>query len=107
MKKLLCLLLTLLLIHPALAEDALDAPDAASLLSCADGTVLAVSLDLRVLRRDTAGGWALILSAEQISAACPPRFIRMRRMRCSCRAKMVHMRCCSCQTRAGKSPCCP
>lgn len=75
MKKLLCLLLTLLLIHPALAEDALDAPDAASLLSCADGTVLAVSLDLRVLRRDTAGGWALILSAEQISAACPPRFI--------------------------------
>ena len=27
MKKLLCLLLTLLLIHPALAEDALDAPD--------------------------------------------------------------------------------
>lgn len=75
MKKLLCLLLTSLLIHPALAEDALDAPDAASLLSCADGTVLAVSLDLRVLRRDTAGGWALILSAEQISAACPPRFI--------------------------------
>lgn len=75
MKKLLCLLLTLLLIHPALAEDALDAPDAASLLSCADGTVLAVSLDLRVLRRDTAGGWALILSAEQISAACLPRFM--------------------------------
>lgn len=75
MKKLLCLLLTLLLIHPALAEDALDAPDAASLLSCADGTVLAVSPDLRVLRRDTAGGWALILSAEQISAACPPRFM--------------------------------
>ena len=37
--------------------------------------MLAVSLDLRVLRRDTAGGWALILSAEQISAACPPRFI--------------------------------
>ena len=36
MKKLLCLLLTLLLIHPALAEDALDAPDAASLLSCAE-----------------------------------------------------------------------
>lgn len=75
MKKLLCLLLTLLLIHPALAEDALGAPDAASLLSCADGTVLAVSPDLRVLRRDTAGGWALILSAEQISAACPPRFM--------------------------------
>lgn len=78
MKKLLCLLLTLLLIHPALAEDALDAldaPDAASLLSCADGTVLAVSPDLRVLRRDSAGDWALILSAEQISAACPPRFM--------------------------------
>ena len=75
MKKLLCLLLILLLIHPVLAVDALDAPDAASLLSCADGTVLAVSLDLRVLRRDTAGGGALILSAEQISAACPPRFI--------------------------------
>lgn len=75
MKKLLCLLLTLLLIHPALAEDALDAPDAASLLSCADGTLLAVSPDLRVLRRDTAGDWALILSAEQISAACPPRFM--------------------------------
>lgn len=72
MKKLLCLLLTLLLIHPALAEDALDAPDAASLLSCADGTVLAVSADLRVLRRDSAGDWALVLSAEQISAACPP-----------------------------------
>lgn len=75
MKKLLCLLLTLLLIHPALAEDALDAPDAASLLSCADGTVLAVSADLRVLRRDSAGDWALVLSAEQISAACPPRFM--------------------------------
>lgn len=75
MKKLLCLLLTLLLIHPALAEDALDAPDAASLLSCADGTVLAVSPDLRVLRRDTAGDWVLLLSAEQISAACPPRFM--------------------------------
>lgn len=75
MKKLLCLLLTLLLIHPALAEDALDAPDAASLLSCADGTVLAVSPDLRVLRRDSVGDWALILSAEQISAACPPRFM--------------------------------
>lgn len=75
MKKLLCLLLTLLLIHPVLAEDALDAPDAASLLSCADGTVLAVSPDLRVLRRDTAGNWALVLSAEQISAACPPRFM--------------------------------
>lgn len=75
MKKLLCLLLTLLLIHPVLAEDALDAPDAASLLSCADGTVLAVSADLRVLRRDSAGDWALILSAEQISAACPPRFM--------------------------------
>ena len=75
MKKLLCLLLTLLLIHPALAEDALDAPDVTSLLSCADGTVLAVSADLRVLRRDTAGDWALILSAEQISAACPPRFM--------------------------------
>ena len=75
MKKLLCLLLTLLLIHPALAEDALDAPDAASLLSCADGALLAVSADLRVLRRDTAGDWALILSAEQISAACPPRFM--------------------------------
>ncbi len=75
MKKLLCLLLTLLLIHPALAEDALDAPDAASLLSCADGTVLAVSPDLRVLRRDSAGDWALVLSAEQISAACPPRFM--------------------------------
>lgn len=75
MKKLLCLLLTLLLIHPALAEDALDAPDASSLLSCADGTVLAVSADLRVLRRDTVGDWALILSAEQISAACPPRFM--------------------------------
>ena len=73
MKKLLCLLLTLLLIHPALAEDALDAPDAASLLSCADGALLAVSPDLRVLRRDTAGDWAL--SAEQISAACPPRFM--------------------------------
>ena len=75
MKKLLCLLLTLLLIHPALAEDALDAPDASSLLPCADGTVLAVSADLRVLRRDTAGDWALVLSAEQISAACPPRFM--------------------------------
>ena len=75
MKKLLCLLLTLLLIPPALAEDALDAPDASSLLSCADGTVLAVSADLRVLRRDSAGDWALILSAEQISAACPPRFM--------------------------------
>ena len=75
MKKLLCLLLTLLLIHPALAEDALDAPDASSLLPCADGTVLAVSADLRVLRRDTAGDWALFLSAEQISAACPPRFM--------------------------------
>lgn len=75
MKKLLCLLLTLLLIHPVLAEDALGAPDAASLLSCADGTVLAVSPDLRVLRRDTAGDWALVLSAEQISAACPPRFM--------------------------------
>lgn len=75
MKKLLCLLLTLLLIHPTLAEDALGAPDAASLLSCADGTVLAVSPDLRVLRRDSAGDWALVLSAEQISAACPPRFI--------------------------------
>lgn len=75
MKKLLCLLLTLLLIHPVLAEDALDAPDAASLLSCADGTVLAVSPDLRVLCRDSAGDWALVLSAEQISAACPPRFM--------------------------------
>lgn len=75
MKKLLCLLLTLLLIHPALAEDALDAPDAASLLSCANGALLAVSPDLRVLRRDTAGDWALVLSAEQISAACPPRFM--------------------------------
>lgn len=75
MKKLLCLLLTLLLIHPALAEDALDAPDAASLLSCADGALLAVSPDLRVLRRDSAGDWALVLSAEQISAACPPRFM--------------------------------
>lgn len=75
MKKLLCLLLTLLLIHPALAEDALDTPDAASLLSCADGALLAVSPDLRVLRRDSAGDWALVLSAEQISAACPPRFI--------------------------------
>ena len=75
MKKLLCLLLTLLLIHPALAEDALDAPDASSLLSCADGTVLAVSPDLRVLRRDSAGNWSLVLSAEQISAACPPRFM--------------------------------
>lgn len=75
MKKLLCLLLTLLLIHPVLAEDALDAPDAASLLSCADGTVLAVSPGLRLLRRDSAGDWALILSAEQISAACPPRFM--------------------------------
>lgn len=75
MKKLLCLLLTLLLIHPALAEDALGAPDAASLLSCADGTVLAVSPDLRFLRRDSAGDWALVLSAEQISAACPPRFM--------------------------------
>lgn len=78
MKKLLCLLLTLLLIHPALAEDALDAldaPDVASQLSCADGALLAVSPDLRVLRRDTAGDWALILSAEQISAACPPRFM--------------------------------
>lgn len=75
MKKLLCLLLTLLLIHPALAEDALDAPDAAALLSCADGALLAVSPDLRVLRRDTAGDWALVLSAEQISAACPPRFM--------------------------------
>lgn len=75
MKKLLCLLLTSLLIHPALAEDALDAPDAASLLSCADGALLAVSPDLRVLRRDTAGDWALVLSAEQISAACPPRFM--------------------------------
>ena len=45
MKKLLCLLLTLLLIHPALAEDALDAldaPDVASQLSCADGALLAV-----------------------------------------------------------------
>ena len=40
MKKLLCLLLTLLLIHPALAEDALDAPDVSSLLPCADGTCL-------------------------------------------------------------------
>ena len=69
MKKLLCLLLTLLLIHPALAEDALDTPDAASLLSCADGALLAVSPDLRVLRRDSAGDWALVLSAEQISAA--------------------------------------
>lgn len=78
MKKLLCLLLTLLLIPPALAEDALDAldaPDVASQLSCADGALLAVSPDLRVLRRDTAGDWALILSAEQISAACPPRFM--------------------------------
>ncbi|MEI3427516.1 MAG: hypothetical protein V8R10_13035 [Christensenellales bacterium] len=75
MKKLLCLLLTLLLIHPALAEDALDAPDAASLLPCANGALLAVSPDLRVLRRDTAGDWALVLSAEQISAACPPRFM--------------------------------
>lgn len=75
MKKLLCLLLTLLLIHPALAEDALDAPDASSLLPCADGTVLAVSPDLRVLRRDSAGNWSLVLSAEQISAACPPRFM--------------------------------
>lgn len=75
MKKLLCLLLTLLLIHPALAEDALDAPDAASLLPCANGALLAVSADLRVLRRDSAGDWALILSAEQISAACPPRFM--------------------------------
>lgn len=75
MKKLLCLLLTLLLIHPALAEDALDAPDAASLLSCANGALLAVSPDLRVLRRDSAGDWALVLSAEQISAACPPRFM--------------------------------
>lgn len=75
MKKLLCLLLTLLLIHPVLAEDALDAPDAASLLSCADGTVLAVSPDLRFLRRDSAGDWAPVLSAEQISAACPPRFM--------------------------------
>ena len=75
MKKLLCLLLTLLLIHPTLAEDALDIPDAASLLSCADGTVLAVSPDLRVLRRDSAGDWAPVLSAEQISAACPPRFM--------------------------------
>ncbi len=75
MKKLLCLLLTLLLIHPTLAEDALDTPDAASLLSCADGTVLAVSPDLRVLRRDSAGDWAPVLSAEQISAACPPRFM--------------------------------
>lgn len=76
MKKLLCLLLTLLLIHPALAEDALDtldAPDAASLLACADGTVLAVSPDLRVLRRDTAGDWSLVLSAAQIAAACPPQ----------------------------------
>ena len=70
MKKLLCLLLTLLLIHPTLAEDALGAPDAASLLSCADGTVLAVSPDLRFLRRDSAGDWALVLSA-----ACPPRFM--------------------------------
>ena len=75
MKKLLCLLLTLLLIHPALTEDALDAPDASSLLSCADGTVLAVSADLRVLRRDSAGNWSPVLSAEQISAACPPRFM--------------------------------
>ena len=75
MKKLLCLLLTLLLIHPALAEDALDAPDASSLLPCANGALLAVSPDLRVLRRDTAGNWALVLSAEQISAACPPRFM--------------------------------
>lgn len=107
MKKLLCLLLTLLLIHPALAEDALDAPDAASLLSCADGTVLAVSLDLRVLRRDTAGGWALILPPSRFPPPARPDSYRMRRMRCSCRAKMVHMRCCSCQTRAGKSPCCP
>lgn len=106
MKKLLCLLLTLLLIPPALAEDALDAPDAASLLSCANGALLAVSADLRVLRRDTAGDWALILSDEQISAARPDS-CRMRRMRCSCRAKMVQMRCCFCQTRAGKSPCCP
>ena len=72
MKKLLCLLLTLLLIPPALAEDALDAPDASSLLPCANGALLAVSADSRVLRRDTAGDWALVLSAEQISAACPP-----------------------------------
>lgn len=36
---------------------------------------LPVSPDLRVLRRDSAGDWALILSAEQISAACPPRFM--------------------------------
>lgn len=75
MKKLLCLLLTLLLIHPALAEDALDAPDVSSLLPCANGALLAVSPDLRVLRRDSAGDWALVLSAEQISAACPPRFM--------------------------------
>ena len=75
MKKLLCLLLTLLLIPPALAEDALDAPDASSLLPCANGALLAVSADLRVLRRDSVGDWALVLSAEQISAACPPRFM--------------------------------
>ena len=103
MKKLLCLLLTLLLIHPALAEDALDAPDAASLLSCADGTVLAVSLDLRVLR---AAG-RLSFPPSRFPPPARPDSYRMRRMRCSCRAKMVHMRCCSCQTRAGKSPCCP
>ena len=53
----------------------LTPPDAASLLSCANGALLAVSPDLRVLRRDSAGDWALVLSAEQISAACPPRFM--------------------------------
>lgn len=91
MKKLLCLLLTLLLIHPALAEDALDALDAASLLSCADGALLAVSPDLRVLRRDTAGDWALILPPSRFPPPARPDSCRMRRMRCSCRAKMVHM----------------
>lgn len=75
MKKLLCLLLTLLLIHPTLAEDAADADEtrAVSLLSMADGTLLAVSSDLRVLRRSD-GSWTAVLSADQISAALPPRF---------------------------------
>lgn len=107
MKKLLCLLLTLLLIPPALAEDALDVPDVSSLLPCANGALLAVSPDLRVLRRDSAGDWALVLSAEQISAACPPRFMPDAANALLLPGEMVHTRCCSCQTRAGKSPCCP
>lgn len=75
MKKLLCLLLTLLLIFPVLAEDAADADEtrAVSMLSMADGTMLAVSSDLRVLRR-SGDSWTTVLSADQISAALPSRF---------------------------------